>query len=155
MKFLTIFLLSCAAFAQVHTCNGASFCELPDSPKPQAKTWEELTGHPAHVYTFRMVKRDGHYIYDWDLPALRSNKQVLKSPYFMLSAAAMWGSATYACSHKYTGEEWHSEAPMLAGQTFIGYLADRYIDELYTVGLAGIVAGHYIHASAKGPIQGY
>jgi hypothetical protein len=100
---------------------------------------------PVHVYTFRK---------HWDDPPLRTYRKTFTSPWFLASQGAMFASMVIACRRsQFTGEEFHSEAPWVIGVFGINLLTDRYLDELYSVGTAGIVTQHYVHATISGPID--
>ena len=100
---------------------------------------------PVHVYTFRK---------HWDDPPLRTSRKTFTSPWFVASQGVMIASMVIACRRsRYTGEEFHSEAPYTAGVFGLNLLVDRYLDELYAVGSAALVSQHYIRANIEGPIN--
>ena len=100
---------------------------------------------PVHVYTFRK---------HWDDPPLRTYRKTFTSPWFVASQGVMIASMVIACRRsRYTGEEFHSEAPYTAGVFGLNLLVDRYLDELYAVGSAALVSQHYIRATIEGPIN--
>ena len=100
---------------------------------------------PVHVYTFRK---------HWDDPPLRTYRKSFTSPWFLASQGVMIASMVIACHRsRYTGEEFHSEAPYTAGVFGLNLLVDRYLDELYAVGSAALVSQHYIRATIEGPIN--
>ena len=121
MRILLLLLLSGIATAQA-----------PEAPEPQPK--------PVHVYTFRK---------SWQDPPLRTNRRTFTSKYFIVAEGISFAAMAVACSRKGTGEHWDSEAPAWGAQFGLGYLTDRYMDELYTLGIAGYMTGHYIHSSIK------
>jgi hypothetical protein len=121
VRILLILALSSCALAQ-----------LPEAPQPQPK--------PVHVYTFRK---------SWQDPPLRTNKQVFKSKFFWISEGAAFASMAVACNRKGTGEHWPNEATAWGAGFGLGYLSDRFFDELYTVGIGAYQTGHYIHSSTK------
>ena len=100
---------------------------------------------PVHVYTFRK---------HWDDPPLRTYRKTFTSPWFLASQGVMIASMVIASRRsRYTGEEFHSEAPYTAGVFGLNLLVDRYLDELYAVGSAALVSQHYIRATIEGPIN--
>ena len=100
---------------------------------------------PVHVYTFRK---------HWDDPPLRTYRKTFTSTWFLASQGVMIASMVIACRRsRYTGEEFHSEAPYTAGVFGLNLLVDRYLDELYAVGSAALVSQHYIRANIEGPIN--
>jgi len=100
---------------------------------------------PVHVYTFRK---------HWDDPPLRTYRKTFTSPWFLASQGVMIASMVVACRRsRYTGEEFHSEAPFTVGVFGLNLLVDRYLDELYAVGSAALVSQHYIRATIEGPIN--
>jgi hypothetical protein len=117
--------------------------QYPSAP-PIAGVPSMMPG-PVHVYTFRK---------HWGDPPLRTYRKSFTSPWFLASQGVMIASMVIACRRsKYTGEDFHTEAPYTLGVFGINLLADRYLDELYAVGGAALVSQHYIRASIEGPIN--
>lgn len=118
--------------------------QLPDAPQPQPKpgpkTWEEFKSKPAGFFTYRAT---------WQNPPLRSARQILKSPVFLLSQAALWGSMIVACRNRRSGESFHSEAGAVAGITAFSFLYDRYFTEAGVPAIAAYGAQHYLRADLQ------
>ena len=108
------------------------FAQLPDAPTPQPKQ--------ATFLTFRK---------SWQDPPLRTNKQVFKSPVFLLSQSAMILSMVVACRNKRSGETWGSEVPAVAGVFGLDYLSDRLFAEYFSVGPAIYAVQHYARAATR------
>ena len=122
MKIIILLFLTAAAFAQAP----------PELPEPQAK--------PVHIYTFRT---------DWKSPALRTNRQVLKSWQWWAIQAAQWGALAVAVRNPKSGEHADSEIPAVAAGTALEYLADRYMSELDSIGMGAYMTVHYSMAATK------
>lgn len=110
----------------------ATFSPKPDAPQPQPK--------PANLFTFRK---------SWQDPPLRANKQVFKSPVFLLSQSAMILSMVVACRNKHSLETWESEAPAVGALFGMDYLSDRFFSEYFAVGPAIYATIHYMRAARK------
>ena len=129
-KFGVLMLLLCSA----------AFAQLPDAPTPQPTTWEQAHGKPAQFFTFRSK---------WQDPPLRSNKQVFKSPTFLISQSAMILSMVVACRNPRSGETWGSEAPAVAGVFALDYLGARFFSMPYALGPAAYATVHYSRAATR------
>lgn len=120
---------------------------LPDAPQPQpepqhvyARTWENIHGKSANFLTFRSK---------WQDPPLRSNKQVFKSPLFLLPQAGMVASMVVACRNPRSQEDWHSEVPAVGGVLALDYLSYRFFSGPHSLGPALYAIIHYSRAATK------
>ena len=135
----TVIILCAASVAQNPVA-----APLPNAPStvqpPKPKTWEEAKGKPARFITFRSKYKD---------PLLRSNKQVFKSPTFLLAQGAMILAMVAACRNPRSGEDWSSEAPAVGAVLAMDYLSFRVFGGLYATGPASYATWHYAKAAMK------
>ena len=121
-----------------------AIAQLPDAPSatqsPKPTTWEAYKGKKANFATFRYKSTD---------PLLRSNKQVFKSPTFLLAQGAMILAMVAACRNPRSGEDWSSEAPAVGAVLAMDYLSFRVFGGLYATGPASYATWHYAKAAMK------
>lgn len=164
-------LNSCGTYTNEYACWGGGISvdlgqfrgvevdfNLPDSPQPQYDHTEYVGDslptscaagcdignpalhRPANFFTFRK---------SWQDPPIRSNKQVFKSPVFLLSQSAMVLSMVVACRNKRSGETWGSEVPAVGAVFGLDYLSDRFFSEYFAVGPATYATIHYSRAATR------
>lgn len=146
--------LSCAAFSQTATpCvdNAGKPCPewlhrligqyppLPDAPLPQRA---DLGMPPATFWTFRTFRQ----------PALRSNRQVLRSKTFWVLHVAAAASVVAACRNHSVGNRenpgcWGSELPAVGAMSGLDFLADRWVSRSLAVEAPIYAVQHYIRAA--------
>ncbi len=119
---------------------GAALAQLPDAPSATPHTWEQVHGKSAGIVTFRTK---------WTDPAMRSNKQLLKSPVFWLVEAGMFTSYAVACHNPNSGEECSSELAAVSGVTGLNYVAMRFFGELHVALIGAYVTTHYARSASK------
>lgn len=124
----------------------ASAQEIYDLPSPQTVAVPKV-----RLWTFRGVVRDssGRQKFDWNAPALRSNRKIFRDPWFLVSNGAVIASMAGACSRKGSGEHWDSEAPAMAAVVGLNFLTTKYLDELYSVGASAWATQHYIRSASR------